>query len=104
MRACSAHLRLRGATRVLSRVQAMTSRLARTAARRQVRLRRAANRDGRAGLGLAAHQRQPDRAVRGGEDRAAKASHGALAETQLGAGLAGSERRRPRRWRLGLPL
>ena len=56
-------------------------------------------------LGLAAHERERDRAERGGDRGAAHAPDGALAQQQL---LAGGrrlrDRRSPRRWRLGLPL
>ena len=58
-----------------------------------------------AGLRLAPHDRQPDRAVGGGDAAAADPADLLLAEAQGGSGARpGRSSRRPRRCRFGLPL
>ena len=56
------------------------------------------------GLRLAADDRERDRAEGGGDDRGADVPDLALAARIGSPPAAGAERRRPRRWRLGLPL
>src|SRR5215203_3165713 len=51
--------------------------------------RGAAHVDGAPGLGLAAHERQRDRAKSGGDARGAEPAHDALAKHNFGAALAG---------------